>query len=305
MHPEKARAVMDALAGRLGVDTVRAAAGVIEIVNVNMMGAVRVISVEQGEDPRNFTLVAFGGAGPLHAADIARNMGIAKVLVPPRPGLLSAIGLLHADVRGDFSLTRLARAAPENLTALNRGFEELKRRGANWLEGEGEARAGFNWFADLRYSGQNFELIMELKGGGLDEAALSRLVNAFHHRHRDSYGYDMRGQPVEIVNLRLVVTAKRRAPPHERIRMTRGDPRRGLVERRRVWFPETGFVAAPVYDRDRLPAGCRITGPAVIEQMDTTTVVPPTARLTCGRLGYLHLEFEPADQKRGATWAAA
>ncbi len=197
MHPEQARAVMDALAGRLGVDTVRAAAGVIEIVNVNMMGAVRVISVEQGEDPRNFTLVAFGGAGPLHAADIARSMGIVKVLVPPRPGLLSAIGLLHADVRGDFSLTRLARAAPENLRALNRGFEELKRRGASWLEGEGEARADFNWFADLRYSGQNFELIMELKGGGLDEAALSRLVNSFHRRHQASYGYDMRGQPVE------------------------------------------------------------------------------------------------------------
>jgi N-methylhydantoinase A len=293
MHPERARAVMDELAGRLGVDTVRAAAGVIEIVNVNMMGAVRVISVEQGEDPRSFTLVAFGGAGPLHAADIARNMGIAKVLVPPRPGLLSAIGLLHADVRGDFSLTRLLRAAPENLKALNRGFEELKRRGATWLEGEGEPRAGFNWFADLRYAGQNFELVLELKDGGLDEAALSRLVNSFHHRHQDSYGYDMRGQPVEIVNLRLVVTAKRRTPPHESIRMKRGDPRQALLERRRVWFPETGFVAAPVYDRDRLPANCLITGPAVIEQMDTTTVVPPKARLKSGRLGYLHLELEP------------
>jgi len=207
-------------------------------------------------------------------------------------------------VRGDFSLTRLARAAPENLRALNRGFDELRRRGADWLEGEGEARAGFNWFADLRYSGQNFELIVELKGGGLDAAALSRLVNSFHRRHRVNYGYDMRGQPVEIVNLRLVVTAKRRAPPQESMRMKRGDPRQALVERRRVWFPETGFVAVPVYDRDRLPAGCRLTGPAVIEQMDTTTVVPPQARLVNGRLGYLHLELEPVDQKQGATWAA-
>jgi N-methylhydantoinase A len=232
-------------------------------------------------------------------------MGIVKVLVPPRPGLLSAIGLLHADVRGDFSLTRLTRAAPENLRTLNRGFEELKRRGANWLEGEGEARADFNWFADLRYTGQNYELNMELKGGSLDETALSRLVNSFHHRHQDSYGYEMRGQPVEVVNLRLVVAAKRRTPPHESIRMKQGDPRQALLERRRVWFPETGFVTAPVYDRDQLPAGCRITGPAVIEQMDTTTVVPPKARLKSGRFGYLHLELARVKQKRGATWAAA
>jgi N-methylhydantoinase A len=305
MHPARAHAVMDALASRLGVVTPRAAAGVIEIVNVNMMGAVRVISVEQGEDPRDFTLVAFGGAGPLHAADVARNMGIVNVLVPPRPGLLSAIGLLHADVRGDFSLTRLARAAPENLRALNRGFEELKRRGASWLEGEGEARASFTWFADLRYAGQNFELIMELKSGGLDEAALARLVNGFHRRHKDHYGYDMRGQPVEIVNLRLAVTARRRNPREEGIRMKRGNLRDALAERRRVWFPETGFITAPIYDRDRLPADCHLTGPAIIEQMDATTVVPPGARLRGDRLGYLRLELEPVRQERGRNWAAA
>src|SRR5687768_16329584 len=151
MHADRARAAIDALAKSLGVDRVKAAAGVLEIINVNMMGAVRVISVEQGEDPRDFTLVAFGGAGPLHAADIARQMGMRKVLVPPRPGLLSAIGLLHADVRGDFSLTRLVRAEPSGLESLNEGFETLGRRGREWLQGEGEARGTFQWFADLRY----------------------------------------------------------------------------------------------------------------------------------------------------------
>src|SRR5687767_10573281 len=163
MHPEKARAVIDELAGRLGVNAVKAAAGVIEIINVNMMGAVRVISVEQGEDPRDFTLVAFGGAGPLHAADVASNMGMRKVLVPPRPGLLSAIGLLHADVRGDFSLTRLLRAEVASLGPLNAGFRTLKARGTQWLKGEREVGGAFQWFADLRYFGQNFELILELK----------------------------------------------------------------------------------------------------------------------------------------------
>ena len=188
MHPDKARAAIDDLAESLRVDAVKAAAGVIEIINVNMMGAVRVISVEQGEDPRDFTLVAFGGAGPLHAADVARNMGMGKVLVPPRPGLLSAIGLLHADVRGDFSLTRLLRAEAANLKTFNSGFAELKKRGAEWLRGEGERKAQFKWFVDLRYFGQNFELIMPLASDRLNAPSLKRLTSAFHLRHKDFYG---------------------------------------------------------------------------------------------------------------------
>ena len=305
MYPDKARAVIEQLAGAVGVDAVKAAAGVIEIINVNMMGAVRVISVEQGEDPRDFTLVAFGGAGPLHAAEVARNMGMRKVLVPPRPGLLSAIGLTHADVRGDFSLTSLKRAEPASLKALNRGLATLKRRGAAWIRGEGERRASFQWFADLRYFGQNFELIMELKSDRLNATALARLIEAFHRRHKDYYGYDMRGQAVEVVNLRLVVTAHRRTAPHESLTPVRGELKQAVLEKRKVWFAETGFIASPVYDRDRLPVGARIAGPAIIEQMDTTTVVPPKAALKTDKLGYLHMELAPLAQKREAAWAVA
>jgi N-methylhydantoinase A len=288
MHPDKAHAAIDELAKSLGVDAVKAAAGVIEIINVNMMGAVRVISVEQGEDPRDFTLVAFGGAGPLHAADVARNMGMGKVLVPPRPGLLSAIGLLHADVRGDFSLTRLLRAEAINLKAFNAGFADLKKRGTTWLRGEGETNGRFEWFVDLRYFGQNFELIMPLASDRLNEAGLKRLASAFHRRHRAFYGYDMPAQPVEIVNLRLVVTAARKAPPAAK-RSKKIVNKQMVIEKRRVWFPEAGFVQTPVYERDQLPAGWRATGPAIIEQMDATTVVPPKGIIHNDALGYLHL----------------
>lgn len=306
MHPDKAGAAVEALAERLGVDAIEAAGGILEIINVNMMGAVRVISVEQGEDPRDFTLVAFGGAGPLHAADVARNMGMRKVLVPPRPGLLSAIGLLHADVRGDFSLTRLLRAERGNLKALNNGFEALKQRGTAWLKGEGESRARFEWSADLRYFGQNFELIVDAGSGRLNEATLTRLVSTFHHRHKDYYGYDMPQQPVEIVNLRLVVTAKRRTPAHEKAPAKRGTVQQSLVEKRKVWYPGSGFVTTPVYDREWLPPRCRLVGPAIIEQMDATTVVPPRARVKNDALGYLHLELEaPVAQKRNAAWTVA
>ena len=305
MHMDKARHAVQALAESLGVDPTKAAAGVLEIINVNMMGAVRVISVEQGEDARDFTLVAFGGAGPLHAAEVARAMGMRKVLVPPRPGLLSAIGLLHADVRGDFSLTRLVRAEASGLKSLNAGFKTLAKRGAQWLKGEREAGGAFQWLADLRYFGQNFELNLELRSDKLDARALAKLVEGFHRRHKDAYGYDMRGQPVEIVNLRLVVTGKRRALPPERATLARGEVRQALLEKRKVWFPETGYVATPVYDRARLPGDCRITGPAIIEQMDTTTVVPPGAKLKHDKRGYLHMELEPVQNKRSAAWAAA
>jgi len=292
MHADRARQAVGELAVRLGVEPVKAAAGVIEIINANMMGAVRVISVEQGEDPRDFALVAFGGAGPLHAAEVARQMGMRRVLVPPRPGLLSAIGLLHADVRGDFSLTRLTRAVRAGLPALNSGLAALKRRGAAWLAGEGEKRARYDWFADLRYVGQNSELIMELERERLDAAALAALVEAFHARHKQQYGYDMRGEPVEVVNVRLVVTARRRAAPRETARRARGELKRALLRRRKVWFPASGFVETPIYDRDRLADGSRLKGPAIIEQMDATTVVPPRAVLKCDKLGYLHMELK-------------
>jgi N-methylhydantoinase A len=292
MHPDLARAAIDtALVPRLGVDTVRAAAGILEIINVNMMGAVRVISIEQGVDARDFTLVAFGGAGPLHAADVALDMGITRVLVPPRPGLLSALGLLHADVRGDFSQTCLIAATAGSLPTANAALGQLRARGDAWLAGEAHARARAErtWAADLRYVGQNSELSLPLPSGRVSRPGLRALVEAFHARHREFYGYDMPGQTVELVNLRLTVSVNRKAPPAERRRFGRGSVRDAIVERRAVWFPDTGYVDTPVMARDRLPRDARFSGPAIIEQMDTTTVVPPGTRVHNDRLGYLHL----------------
>ena len=300
MHADRARKVIeDELVPTLKVDLVRAAAGIVEIINVNMMGAVRVISVEQGVGPRDFTLVAFGGAGPLHAADVARNMGIRNVLVPPRPGLLSALGLLHADVRGDFSLTRLLVAVEANIKALNAGFVELRERGNTWLTGEAgkNAKAKYVWLMDMRYLGQNYELSLEVKDGKLDVKSLARLIAEYHKRHKAIYGYDMPGHPVEVVNLRQVVTVERPAPTHEKHQPARTTVKDAVIETRKVWFPETGYVATPVYDREKLPVNARLSGPAIVEQMDTTTVVPPRAKLRNDKLGYLHMEVEPLSVK--------
>ncbi|WP_292936073.1 hydantoinase/oxoprolinase family protein [Noviherbaspirillum sp.] len=297
MYPENAqKAFEDELGERLSGDSVKAAAGILEIVNVNMIGALRVISVEQGEDPRDFTLVAFGGAGPLHAADVARTIGMRRVLVPPRPGLLCALGQLHADVRGDFSLTRMLPTTPDSLPTLNTSVKELRTQGERWLSGETEQReeAHFEWLVDLRYVGQNGELILPLPQERLSAADLDQLTAAFHQRHELLYGYKMDEHAVEIVTLRLVVRAKRPTPPAEHAQLEGSDIEKAIVEHRDVWFPETGFVRTPVYDRERLPIGCTFSGPAIVEQMDTTTVVPPGAKVSHDKYGYLMIEMEPA-----------
>ena len=141
---------------------------------------------------------------------------------------------------------------------------------------------------DLRYFGQNFELIMPLASDHLSAASLKRLTAAFHRRHKVFYGYDMPAQPVEIVNLRLVVTAARKVLPAVRAGRKIVN-KQYVMEKRRVWFPETGFVQAPVYQRGQLPPNWRATGPAIIEQMDATTVVPPNAVVHNDALGYLHM----------------
>ncbi|HJV82394.1 hydantoinase/oxoprolinase family protein [Noviherbaspirillum sp.] len=297
MYPENAqKAFEDELGEHLSGDSVKAAAGILEIVNVNMIGALRVISVEQGEDPRDFTLVAFGGAGPLHAADVARTIGMRRVLVPPRPGLLCALGQLHADVRGDFSLTRMLPTTPDSLPTLNTSVKELRTQGERWLSGETEQRedAHFEWLVDLRYVGQNGELILPLPQERLTTADLDQLTAAFHQRHELLYGYKMDEHAVEIVTLRLVVRAKRPTPPAEHAQLEGSDIEKAIVEHRDVWFPETGFVGTPVYDRERLPIGCTFSGPAIVEQMDTTTVVPPGAKVSHDKYGYLMIEMEPA-----------
>jgi N-methylhydantoinase A len=150
---------------------------------------------------------------------------------------------------------------------------------------------------DMRYLGQNYELSLAVKDGKLDPKSLARLITGYHQRHHAIYGYDMPAQAVEVVNLRLAVTIERRAPTHEKHNPVRTTLKHAVTEKRKVWFPETGFITTPVYDRDRLPAHARIRGPAIIEQMDTTTVVPPRATVRSDKLGYLHIEVEPLQVK--------
>jgi N-methylhydantoinase A len=271
----------------LGVDLERAAAGILQIATIGITGAVRLISVERGEDPRGYALFAFGGGGPLHAAEVAEAMEMRRVIVPLHPGLMSAIGLLAADIRSDFGLTCLTDANPDGWNAVKTALAELDRRAAAWATKEelDPALLEFHRVLELRYLGQSSELSVPLDD---DVNTLAAVIAAFHAEHQRRFGYAMPARAIEIVTARLTARLARPKPHPEALpEVTRPAP-----ASRRVWFATTGFVETPIYQRDAIPSASRIEGPAVIEQMDTTTIVPPGWSVTVDRMANLLLSRE-------------
>jgi N-methylhydantoinase A len=270
-------AAIDRLASALGMERMATASGIIAVVTANMARAIRVISVQRGHDPRDYTLMAFGGAGPLHAARLARELDIRRILVPRNPGILCAMGLLLTDLRADFAVTRLSSLAPSALPGVRDAFLELHAMAADWFAAEGipEPDRRIARTVDMRYAGQNYELPIALPDGEIGPDTLLSLADRFAGAHRRMYGFVAEEDPVQLVTFRvessgIVPKATFKAQPD-----AGPDASVAIVSSREVWMAEMGgFVACPVYDRDRLLAGHRFSGPAIIEQMDATTVVP-------------------------------
>jgi N-methylhydantoinase A len=266
------------LGAPLGLNTMAAAQGIISVVTANMARAIRVISVQRGHDPRDYTLVAFGGAGPLHAARLARELDIRRVLVPLNPGILCATGLLLTDLRADFAATRLTALAPEAVAPMTAAFAALTAQAAAWFAAEGIGAAGSRMTrtVDMRYAGQNYELPIALPDGEIGPATLDALAAGFAVAHRRMYGFVAEDDPVQLVTFRVEATGlvpKADFAAHED---AGADASAAISGHRDVWLPEAGGSAVcPVYDRERLRAGHRFSGPAVVEQMDATTLVPP------------------------------
>jgi N-methylhydantoinase A len=281
-----ARAAMADRIGRpLGLGVEEAAAGVIEIIDNAMARAIRTVSVGRGHDPRRFALVAFGGAGPLHACRLAELLEIPTVVVPPRPGVLSTWGLLDTDIRATFVRTagvahrRLADAGPA-VSELEAAWAGLERQAQDWLAGEQvpPERRRFERAADLRYEHQSFELTCPLGEGSITAVALQGLVGTFHAEHRRLYSYDLPSAPVELVNLRLTaVGALPRRAPHVPAAGA-GRLAEARVGSRPVYFRGAGFLDTPSYARDRLAPGMALTGPAIVEQSDATPLIAPGFR---------------------------
>jgi N-methylhydantoinase A len=274
----RAHAAIATLATRLGLDVTATAQGIVSVVTASMARAIRVISVQRGHDPRDYTLVAFGGAGPLHAARLARELEIPRVLVPRHPGILCALGLLLSDLKTHYVQTRLMPAVAETLPRMRETFEALERRAAAWFEREGiapEARA-LRRSVDMRYAGQNYELPVAFPDGPAGPALLEALTAGFERAHEQLYGYIAEEEQVQAVTFRLeAVGAVRRAeltahpPATTDVAYTR-------VGAREVWLAEVGrAVPCCVYDRARLGPGHRLAGPALVDQMDATTLLLP------------------------------
>ena len=272
----------------LGMTVEQAAAGIIRIANANMERAVRVSSAEKGFDPRDIILVAFGGAGPLHAAALARAAGIPVVLVPEQPGVFSAVGLVMADIRHDFSRSSILRGGALTAGALAPLFADLDAEADEALSRDGvpEAQRLLQRSADLRYVGQAYEVNVPVPDGPIDAAAVEAIVQGFHQLHQQLYAHCHPDNPVEFVSGRVAAIGKTLAPPlRKREKQERvAEPK----EHRPVYFDESDdYVDTAVFDRDALVPGCRVAGPAIIEQVDTTTLIHPGQRGEVDELGNL------------------
>ncbi len=269
-------AIRRVIAGPLGMELEEAAQAIVSVANANMADAVRLVSIRRGYDPRDFALLAFGGAGALHGADVARELGIPTVVVPPSPGVTSAMGCLLVDIQHDLAqmYTGLASAADEE--GIEEAFVALETEAAARLRHEGVAdeNAMLQRKISMRYSGQWRSLQVPMGSG---PGALQRAVRTFHEQYEREFSFRQDDAPVEVYQLHLAAVGKTPKPafrPAEVVRQEPGEP----VERRPVYFGGAGWLDTPVYDRDALAAGTAFSGPAIVGQLDSTTVVPPHTR---------------------------
>jgi N-methylhydantoinase A len=281
------------LAPRLGLSPMATAQGIVSVVTANMARAIRVISVQRGHDPRDYTLIAFGGAGPLHAARLARELDIGRVLVPRSPGILCAMGLLLTDLRVDFATTRLLPLTADAVPEIARACAALELQAQTWFAQEGigpEARRLVRT-VDMRYAGQNYELPVALPEGPIAAGGIDRLAGGFAQAHERMYGFVAEGEPVQLVTFRVQATGRVRKATLTPEPIAGSDATGAIRERREVWMPEkNASVFCPVYERDGLKPGNRLIGPAVIEQMDATTLVLPGMKLDVDSYRNLILE---------------
>jgi N-methylhydantoinase A len=290
----RARAALARLAEAMRASTPEQAAwGVIQVANATMERAIRAISVERGYDPRDFTLVPFGGAGPLHACALAESLRIPRILVPRTPGVLSALGMVIADLVKDYSQTVMLRGEVLGLSGgrqvlnparLDTIFAPLEDRARRDLRGEGIApdQIALERALDMRYVGQSHEVTVPQPVDG-------DWLNAFHATHERRYGHQQPGEPVEAVNARLRAVGRGPKPVFERLRQAGPDASAARLGEGSAWFTPEGPQPTVLYGRDGLQAGNALDGPAVIVQLDATTVIPPGWRAMVDAWGNLLL----------------
>jgi N-methylhydantoinase A len=286
-----AAALQHKLGHALKMDPIQTAVGMLDIAVAKMADTIRTVTIARGIDPRDFVLCAFGGAGPMHAAFMAREMGIPLTVIPPAPGTFSGLGFLCSDFRHDFVQTCLMKTSSPDLQKIGTLFAELEAAGTQLLQQEGFRPQDISLVrtADLRYVGQAHEVNVPLQGD-LTEASILAVAHEFHARHEQHYGHSAPGEPVEIVNLRVTAAGRVRRPTVRYCPPAQGQSLRG---ERKVYFKEVpGWVDCPIYERTALPAGSRLRGPAILEEHTSTVVVPPEFEAAVDEYGNVLLRWE-------------
>ncbi len=278
---EQTRESMEEIAYKLGMDVVGVAAGIYRIINANMADGVREVSVRRGHDPREFALVVAGGAGPIHAAAIAQELGISLIIVPRESSVFCAAGMLISDLKHDFVRTYNATVGQEDRERIKTLYREMEQAAQDTLDSEGipKDKVVIHRAADLRYIGQFNDVEIAWEGANLDDA-VAHLGEAFHLRHEALYGYNMPGAPLEFMNLRVTAVGITEKPSFNSYSYVGEDPSAAFKHYRDVYF-DGSFVQTPVYDGLKLQNGNRVPGPAIIEQPTTTIVVTPQFALSC------------------------
>jgi N-methylhydantoinase A len=305
---EAAAAAIDTyVGGPLGLDTVKAASGMYRVMNVNMASAIREISVERGHDPRDFLLICAGGAGAIHAAMIARELGITKILVPREASVFCAAGMLHTDLKHDYVRSYATAFTADGVDQghLLTLLKQMETSANDTLAGEGVAPADriFRYALDLRYLGQYHEVRVEdVPEADIKEMNLEALRQLFHGLHDRLYGYNLAAEDtlVELVNVRLTAIGQTEKPALSETPMSGADAATAQKGQRPIWFPDVqNFHDVPVFDGDALTNGNQLNGPAIVETAVTTIFVPPDFELSVDKLGSCLLTDKTGETDRG------
>ena len=286
------RTIKERCADPLGMGVDEVALGIVEIANSAMVGALRRVSVQRGYDPREFVLVAFGGAGPVHANRLAAELDIPTVHVPTSPGTTSAMGLLVTDIKHEYSVALIQRADRLDIVYANAQFQRMTIEGGTALSREGVSSENIQYVkqADMRYVGQSYELTIPLPEEELSADQLDEILARFHQEHERSYGFSAEGEPVEFVALRLSAVGVIPKPRLQKVRRGGGASTDAAKQSRPVYFAEEGGrVDCSIYDRYKLGSGYEVVGPAIIEEVDSTTVIHPGYRAVVDEFGNLFL----------------
>jgi N-methylhydantoinase A len=285
LNTEKAeRAIKEKIAVPLGMDVVEAANGILQISNANMYAGMRIVSVERGYDPRDFSVFAYGGAGPMVAATLAKELGSSEVVIPSHPGIFSAIGMLSADIRFDLVRTYMVRVQGADLNALNEAFSKLDSQVVDRVRTESSGRIRLFRTADMRYVGQNYEVTCSAPPEILDEKSLAILRRSFDSEHYRLYGHFKEDEPSEIVSIRSTAIASVRKPKLKKLNKKSSKMKKWKT--RQVFF-EKDFVEANVYRRSELLPGTVVDAPAVIEEADSTMPIEHNHRAVVDDYGNL------------------